>query len=77
MVESALGSNVVRHIGDMHLQVPAAVSAMFDEDGVVKIARGLSINGDDRQVAEIFAAGALGFAEGLSATVRLPTEAEN
>src|SRR6266849_3137842 len=68
-VESALRSNVVRHVGDVDLQVPAAVGAMLDVDGVVEIARGLSIDGDDRQVAKIFAGGALGFVDGLRATL--------
>src|SRR5216684_9122191 len=47
--------------------MPAAIGAMFDVHGVVEIARGLAIDGDDRQVAEIFAAGALGFTHGLRA----------
>src|SRR6266851_5573466 len=68
-VERAPISNVVRHIGDVDLQVPAAIGAMLDADGVVKIARGFSIDGDDRQVAEIFAASTLGFAHGLRAAL--------
>jgi len=59
----------MRDIGDVHLQVPAAVSAMFDVNSVVEIARGLSVDCDDRQVAEIFAAGALRFTDGLRATL--------
>ena len=43
---------------------------MFDEDGVVKIARGLSIDGDDRQVAEIFAALTQSFTHGLRTMLR-------
>src|SRR5712692_8179459 len=68
-VESALRSNVERDIGDVNLQVPTAVGAMFDVNGVVEIARGFAVDGDDRQVAEIFTAGALGFADGLRATL--------
>src|ERR1700687_3011301 len=67
-VESALRSNVVRYIGDVDLQMPAAIRA-FDVDGVVEIACGLSIDGDDRQVAEIFAACALDLIDGLRATL--------
>jgi len=61
----------MRDVGDVHLQVPAAVGAMLDVDGVVEIARGLAVNGDDGQVAEIFAASALGFADGLRAALGL------
>src|SRR5260370_37148854 len=68
-VESALRSNVVRHIGDVDLQAPASIGAALDEDGVVEIARGLSIDANDRQEAEIFAARALGFAGGLRAAL--------
>jgi hypothetical protein len=45
--------------------VPAAIGAMLYVNGVVEIARGLSIDGDDRQVAEIFAAPTLDFTHGL------------
>src|SRR6266446_8182479 len=69
-VESVLRSNVVRYIGDVNFEVPAAISAMLYVDGVVEIARGLSIDGDDRQVAEILAARTLGFTHGLRATLR-------
>src|SRR5229473_1838752 len=51
--------------------MPAAIGAMFDVHGVVEIARGLAIDGDDWQVAEIFAAGALGFTHGLRAALCL------
>src|SRR5216684_1254229 len=67
LVERRASSNVVRDIGDVNLQVPTAVSAMLDVNGVVEIARGFAVDGDDRQVAEIFTAGALGFADGLRA----------
>src|SRR6202165_251041 len=69
-VESALRSNVVRYIGDVDLQVPAAIGAMLYVDGVVEIARGLSIDGDDRQVAEILAARTLDFTHGTRAMLR-------
>src|SRR6202158_6324485 len=68
-VESALRSNVVRHIGDVDLQMPAAIRATFDIDGIVEIARGLSIDGHDRQVAEIVAPGALDLIDGLRAAL--------
>jgi hypothetical protein len=53
----------------MDLQVPATVGAMLDVNGIVEIARSFAVNGDDGQVAKIFAAGALGFANGLRATL--------
>src|SRR6266481_3665945 len=68
-VERRGGSNVMRDIGDVHLQVPSAVGAMLDVNGVVEIARGLSIDCDDRQVAEIFAAPTLHFAYRLRASL--------
>src|SRR5260370_1426695 len=55
----------MRDIGDVDLQVPAAIGAMLDVNGVVEIARSLAVNGDDRQVAKVLAAAALGFADGL------------
>src|SRR5437879_6226039 len=69
LVEWRGGSNVVRDVGDVDLKMPASVGAMLDVDGVVEIARGFAIDGDDGQVAEIFAAGALGFVDGLCATL--------
>jgi hypothetical protein len=60
----------VRHIGDVHFEVPAAVGPALDVNGVVEIARRLSVDGDDRQVAEILAARALGFTHGLRSTLR-------
>src|ERR1700694_987603 len=44
-VESALRSNVVRYIGDVDLQMPAAIRA-FAVDGVVAIGCGLSLGGE-------------------------------
>ena len=42
----------MRHVGDVHLKMPAAGAAL-DVNGVVEIARGLAVNRDDRQVAKI------------------------
>ena len=58
-IESAPRSDVMRYIGDVDLQMPATVLAMFHVDRVIEIARGLTIDGDDWQVAEILAARAL------------------
>src|SRR5258708_34078981 len=60
----------MRHVGDVNLQVPAAIRAMLDEYRVIEVARRLSVDGDDRQVAEILAAGALRFADRFRATFR-------
>src|SRR5260370_1235027 len=68
LVERRASSNVVRDVGDVDLQVPA-VGAVLDGAGIVEIARGFSVDGGDREVAEIFAAGALGLAAGLRATL--------
>ncbi len=69
LVERRASSNIVRHVGDVDLQVPTAVSAMLNVNGVVEIARAFAVDGDDGQVAEIFTAGALGLADGLRATL--------
>ena len=41
------------NIGDMDLQVPAAVFAAFDVNRVVEVSRRFAINGNDRQAAKI------------------------
>ncbi len=42
-------------IGDVYLEMPAARTAL-DVNGIVEIARGVAIDGDDRQMAKIAAA---------------------
>ena len=46
-------------IGDVDLQLPGAIRAavLADKDGVVEILGGLAVDGDDRQVAKVAAAG--------------------
>jgi len=56
-VERGFGRDVVGDVGDVDLQKPAAVFAAFDVDGVVEVARGFAINGDNGQAAKILAAG--------------------
>src|SRR5215470_10471961 len=56
----------MRHVGDVHLQQPAAVVAAFDVDGIVEIAGGLAVNGDDGKPAKILAAAELGVRNGTS-----------
>ena len=60
----------MRDVGDVHLQVPAAVGAVLDVNGVVEIARGFAVNGDDGEVAKIFAAVAFALAHGCGALFR-------
>src|SRR5271167_4333858 len=48
-------------VGDVHLEKPATVIAAFNVNGVVEIARGFTIDGDDGQVAEILTARAVRF----------------
>src|SRR5207245_6033944 len=47
----------------------AAIGTMLDVNGVVEISRGLPVDGNNRQVAEVFAASTLGFSHGLRATL--------
>src|SRR5262249_36521054 len=76
VVESSGGAHVMRDVRDVHLQVPAGKAARlcgqaFDIHGVVKVARGFSVDGDDGQAAEVFAAGAVDFADGHRAALCL------
>src|SRR5947209_16585837 len=59
----------MRDVGDVHLQVPAAIGTALDVNGVVEIARGFAVNGDDGNAAEIFAAGTLVLSERLGAVL--------
>jgi hypothetical protein len=59
-VERGFGKNVVGDVGDVNLQEPAAIFAALDIDGVVEIASGLTVDGDDGERAEILASGDVG-----------------
>ena len=61
----------MRNIGYVHLEMPVAFSAAFDVDGIIEVARGFAVDRNDRQAAKIFAACALGIADGRSAPLRL------
>jgi len=63
-IERRLGTNVVGDVGDVHLKEPAAVFAALDVNGVVEVAGGFAVNGDDGEFAEIFPAGAVAFGNG-------------
>ena len=48
-IERRIARDVMRHVGDVHLQMPAARAAL-DVNGVVEIARGFAVDGDDGQM---------------------------
>ncbi|SPE19890.1 hypothetical protein SBA5_250120 [Candidatus Sulfotelmatomonas gaucii] len=51
------------YVGDVDLELVAAVRALADEDGVVKILGGFAVDGDDGEGAEVAAAGDFGGVE--------------
>ncbi len=55
-VDVHAGADVVSDVGDVDLEFVVSIGEFADEDGIVKIARGFAIDGDDGQVAEIAAA---------------------
>lgn len=55
-VDGRAGEDVVADVGDVDLQGVVAVGEEIDEDGVVEVAGGFAIDGDDGEVAEILAA---------------------
>ncbi len=69
-IERGIALHVMRDVGDVHLQIPA-VRAALDVDGVVKIARGFAVNGDDGKIAKIAAAVGLRGGDGLGRGLRL------
>ncbi len=50
------GPDVVADVGDVHVQGVVAVGQAVDPDGVVEIAGGFAVDGDDGEIAEIAAA---------------------
>ena len=57
------------HVRDVHLKEPATVVAALDVNGVVEVARGFAVDGDDGEFAEIFPAGAVDFGNGQGETL--------
>ena len=55
-VDIHAGADVVRDVGDVDLKFVVTVGEIADEDGIVKVAGGFTIDGDDGEVAEIAAA---------------------
>ena len=56
-IEGGVGLDVFGHVGDVDLELVAAVGAIGDENGVIEVAGGFAVDGDDGQAAEIGAAG--------------------
>ena len=56
-VERGAGADVVADVGDVDLELGVAVGQRRNEDGVVEVAGGLAVDGDDGEAAEVFAAG--------------------
>ena len=55
LVKRGVGRYVLRHIGNVDLQFEIAVGESAHGDGIVEVARGLTVDGDDRQGAEVTA----------------------
>src|SRR2546422_9473709 len=56
--------------GNVPWQGQAAVGALLDVNGIVKVTRRLAVNGDNRQMAEVFSSSKRLFADGLRSAVR-------
>src|SRR5437879_5732983 len=60
----------MRDVRDMDLQMPAAIGAVLDAYSIVKIACGLAVNGDDGEMAKIFASLSIRITHRLCAKLR-------
>src|ERR1700719_19900 len=67
LIERTFGANVMGDVGDVYLEMPAAVGAAFDVNSVVEIAGGFAVDGDDGEGAKIFAALVFCFGDGNGA----------
>jgi hypothetical protein len=56
-VEIGAGEDVFGDVGDVDLELVAAVGILRDEDGVVEVLGGFAVDGDDGEVAEVAALG--------------------
>ncbi len=52
-IERGAGTDVVADVGDVDLELPMAVREWSDEDGVVEVAGGFAVDGDDGEAAEV------------------------
>ena len=55
LIERRVWGYVLRYVGDVDLQFVVAVFELADVDGIVEIARGFSVDGDDGKVAVVAA----------------------
>ncbi len=55
VVDGHVRADVVRHIGNVDLQLEVAVGQVAHGDGVVEVARCLAVDGDDREAAKVAA----------------------
>src|SRR5580698_1971547 len=55
LIKRGTGSHVVSDVGDVDLELEVAIAELAYGDGVVEIAGGFAVDGDDREIAEIMA----------------------
>ncbi len=55
LIERAVGRDVLGDVGDVDLEFEIVVGEDADEDGVVEVAGGFSVDGDDGERAEVAA----------------------
>jgi hypothetical protein len=53
LIEDRVGRDVVGDVGDVYLEFVVATVNLTDSDGIVEVAGGLSVDGDDWEIAEI------------------------
>ena len=55
LIERGIRRHILSHVGDVDLQLEVTVGEITHGDGVVEIARGFSVDGDDGKGAEVAA----------------------
>ena len=65
-IESRTVVDVVGHVGNVHAEPIVAVGQPLDRDRIIKVARVLAVDGHDRAVAEVGAAGHVLLAHGAA-----------
>ena len=58
-IQGRAGANIPGDIGDVNLKLGMSIRKGTHEDGIVEVAGGLPINGDDRQAAKVLTTGKL------------------
>ena len=53
LIERRIGRDVVGHVGDMYLEFVVPALNLTNSDGIVEVAGGFAVDGDDREIAEI------------------------